>query len=277
MHAIHVAKDIFRRDPLGVFRLVFGLHGLFFWMRIFGGYDSLFGASSIPKEIAVLRYQDPLLKWIFNLADHTFIGAGVLGASSSLCILLWSYSRLMGKNCRLRLVRPMFFIFWLCLALFFVRFPSVRSVHIDYMGWLSLLNVLISEEDKWVRSDISWGAWIFFSVGYLYSGIRKAELDPWLGGYAVQHILRGPIGRFEFDRQPLEILTFLSPILSWSVVMLELVAPLMIWRRLSRVLLLTASATFHLGVLAFLRIPDLTVSILLFHLFLGVTLIRPRG
>ena len=151
----------------------------------------------------------------------------------------------------------------------------MRSVHVDYLGWLALLNSFIPSTDRYVRTEFAWAAWLFFSIGYFFSGWRKWSLDPWVRGYAVEHIVTGPIGRFEFGPTLSAWIANLSPYLTRGVVALELVAPLLIWKRATRVLLWAGSVTLHLGILTFMLIPDLTIAILLFHIFLGVTLCRP--
>lgn len=266
MSAIRAFKDELRANPLRIFRIVFGLHGLFFWSRIIAGYDGLFGVSGIPKSIVALRYNDSIWKMILDLPDICFIASMFLGLIASGAIAFAA-----GR----KITRPAFFLFWFSLMFFFIRHPGVRSVHIDYLGWLALLNAFIPSTDRYVRSEFAWAAWLFFSAGYFFSGWRKWSLDPWVRGYAVEQIVTGPIGRFEFAPLFLPWVAILSPYLTRGVVVLELVAPLLILKRATRFFLWASSVTLHLGILTFMLIPDLTIAILLFHIFLGVTLFRP--
>ncbi|MFZ3229638.1 MAG: hypothetical protein WA160_05505 [Pseudobdellovibrio sp.] len=277
MFAILALRKRLINDPVAAFRLAFGLYFVLLSTKIIFAYDIFFGEQSIPKQAIYLAYQDIILKQLITLPDLLFIILPYIGGLLGIYLSYASVRRLTFTKFNTQLIPLVFFSLWLVLFLFFVRHPLVRSIHIDYLGWLAFLNIFIPSNKKTIPVDIANASWIFFAVEYFFSGIKKLTVYEWNSGKAIDLIFKTEVARFKLSDDLSNVMSLSSPALCYFVIGVELSALFLIWNKQLRIVILLLSIMLHLGILVFLRIQDLTIGLLIFHLFLGLTLISKGG
>jgi predicted DCC family thiol-disulfide oxidoreductase YuxK len=111
-------------------------------------------------------------------------------------------------------------------------------------------------------------AWIVMAVGYTYSGLTKLASPSWLDGSALRHVLENPLARPGALRDLL--LALPAPalgVLTWGTLALEIAfAPLSLAARARR-WLWAAMLALHLGLIALVDFADLSLGMVMLHLF----------
>ncbi len=171
---------------------------------------------------------------------------------------------------------------WLVLASLFGRNPLILNPSSPYVGFMLLALVFIPTVPLGflartrVDLDAGWqlprpvflSAWVVLALSYSYSGYTKLLSPSWVAGDAIGFVLLNPLARPWFLR---DFLLWLPPIfltvLTWTILYVELVfAPLALWPK-ARPWLWSAMLVIQLGFLFLLNFADLTIGMLLFHLF----------
>jgi predicted DCC family thiol-disulfide oxidoreductase YuxK len=169
---------------------------------------------------------------------------------------------------------------WACLL---GRNPLILNPGIPYVGWLLLAHVLLPRAPfgslagrgrpdpggGWrMPALIFTGAWILMAVGYTYSGATKLVSPSWIDGTAVAHVLENPLARPGPLRDAARGLpTDLLKLATWATLALELsFAPLALSRRL-RPWIWTMALAMHLGLVALIDFADLSLGMVMLHLF----------
>ena len=106
------------------------------------------------------------------------------------------------------------------------------------------------------------------ALSYSYSGYSKLLSPSWVSGDAVGYVLENPLARDYFLR---DFLLWLPPILvmlvTWGILYVELLfAPIVLFRR-ARPWMWSAMLVVQFGFAFLLNFADLTIAMLLFHLF----------
>lgn len=169
---------------------------------------------------------------------------------------------------------------WACLL---GRNPLILNPGIPYVGWILLAHACLPRApflswDARGRADPGGGwrfspalfaaAWIVMAVGYTYSGVAKLTSPSWLDGSALARILDNPLAR----PGPLrELFLALPPPLlaagTWGVLLLEIAyAPLALLRR-ARPWLWGAMLVLHLSLIGLIDFADLSLGMVMLHLF----------
>jgi predicted DCC family thiol-disulfide oxidoreductase YuxK len=112
------------------------------------------------------------------------------------------------------------------------------------------------------------GAWILMALGYTYSGAAKLASPSWLDGTAVAHVLENPLARPGVLRQTILALPDgLLKLGTWATLAFELLfAPLALSRR-GRPWIWTLGLAMHLGLIALINFADLSLGMVMLHLF----------
>lgn len=171
------------------------------------------------------------------------------------------------------------FLLWYVGACLFGRNPLIANPAMPYVGWILLAYSLVpksgdseapihSGRDHNVGRQLLIATWILMATGYTYSGVMKLSSPSWLDGSAIQRILMGPLARpnalrgFVLQLPPVVLRAF-----TWSALLLELFfGPVCIFRKL-RPYAWTAMVALHCTLLALIAFGDLTVGMLILHLF----------
>jgi predicted DCC family thiol-disulfide oxidoreductase YuxK len=163
-------------------------------------------------------------------------------------------------------------IWWISTSLF-DRNPLIANPSLPYLGWMMLaiggMSLLRKRSEAWeFPRELFWASWVVMALGYSYSGYTKLMSPSWLDGSAIREVLLNPLSR---DSWLVSLLLEQAPWIleaaTWGALLLEcLFAPLSLSGRL-RPWLWLAMSGMHLCLLALIRFADLSLAMLLFHLF----------
>jgi len=169
---------------------------------------------------------------------------------------------------------------WACLL---GRNPLILNPGIPYVGWLLLAHAILPSAPygsvaarrrpdpggTWRMPALLFAAaWILMAMGYTYSGVTKLVSPSWLDGTAVTRVLENPLARPGPLRAAiLSLPDVLLRLGTWATLALELLfAPLALSRRL-RPWIWTMALAMHLGLIALIDFADLSLGMVMLHLF----------
>lgn len=169
---------------------------------------------------------------------------------------------------------------WACLL---GRNPLILNPGLPYVGWILLAHACLPRApffswDARGRIDPGGGwrfapslfaaAWIVMAIGYTYSGVTKLNSPSWLDGSALARILDNPLARPGVAREMFLLLPApLLAVATWGVLLLEIAfAPLALLRRV-RPWLWGAMLALHLSLIALIDFADLSLGMVMLHLF----------
>ena len=172
---------------------------------------------------------------------------------------------------------------WIVLASFISRNPLISNPAMPYAGWMLLAHLFIARAPYGSlaargRADPSGGwtmqqgifvaGWIVLALTYSYSGYTKLLSPSWVAGENIQYVLDNPLARDWFLRDIfLAVPPAILKVLTWFILAVELLfAPLALIKRL-RPWLWGAMLFVQFGFLFLLNFPDLTIAMLIFHMF----------
>ena len=123
--------------------------------------------------------------------------------------------------------------------------------------------------DSWqFPALVYWTAWILLAAGYTFSGLVKLGSPSWVNGEAMTMLLENPLARNGIFRQmALELPSFVLKLLTWSALGLELIFLFASFSRLARMWTWTLMIGMHLGIVLVVDFADLTLGMLMIHLF----------
>jgi predicted DCC family thiol-disulfide oxidoreductase YuxK len=255
-----------------VFRIVFGAYLCVHFLslapwgpELFSSHGMLPDASSSP-----LAFAFPNVLTAFD-APAFVTAVLLLAAGASVLFAAGWYDRA---------AAVLIWYVWACLL---GRNPLILNPGIPYVGWLLLAHAILpgapygsvaargrpDPGGTWrMPAMIFAGAWILLSVGYTYSGVTKLVSPSWLDGTAVVHVLENPLAR----PGPLRAAILSLPdgvlrLATWAALALELFfAPMALSRRL-RPWIWTMALAMHLGLIALIDFADLSLGMVMLHLF----------
>jgi predicted DCC family thiol-disulfide oxidoreductase YuxK len=255
-----------------LYRLVLGLYLAVHFVHLIPWGRELFSSSGMmPGGEASPLF--PLFPNILFLWDSPPVVVGLLGAASLLAL-----GFALGISDRVAAVA-----LWYLWACFYTRNPLISNPGLPFIGWLLLAHALMPRAPygAWHsrgRPDPGSGwrmpqalfaaAWIVMAVSYSYSGLTKLVSPSWIDGSAIGYILENPLARPTMLRDVLLLLP--GPVLrvgTWLGLALELAfAPLALMKR-ARPWLWTLFLGMHLGLLYLLDFTDLSLGMIMIHLF----------
>jgi hypothetical protein len=158
---------------------------------------------------------------------------------------------------------------WACL---FGRNPLIDNPSLPYVGLMLL--VVASVRPEALKSGGPCAKrhrqllWIAMSIGYSYSGLTKLSSASWIDGSALHYLLENPLARPSALRSALLSLPDgVLGLASFSTLALEvLFAPLALWAR-TRPFLWIGMLALHLSLIALVQFADLSLAMMLLHLF----------
>jgi predicted DCC family thiol-disulfide oxidoreductase YuxK len=175
---------------------------------------------------------------------------------------------------------------WACL---FNRNNLISNPGVPYVGLLLIFCALVPSgeplslerraDPEWrMPALVFWGAWFLLAAGYTYSGVWKLLSPSWQDGSALHHLLTNPLARPGVCRNVL--LTLPPPILAvlgWLALAGELAALPLSLTRSGRLIAWTWMVVMHLGILSVVDFADLTLGMMMIHLFtFDPDWLRPR-
>lgn len=252
----------------GVFRIIFGLYLTCHFISLLPYATELFGATGMfgsnhPSPFRAV-WPNPLffIDWA-PLANYMV----ALGILSSILLTIG------------RLRRSAAIYLWFLSSCLFTANPFISNPSLGYTGLLLLLSALTPLGEAFVLgkpSQPNWRmprmipitAWILLAVGYTFSGFLKLDSPSWIDGSALRFVLENPLARPNFLRDfLLQLPDFTLEVLTWSTLLLELFfLPLAFYKK-TRPWAWLAMIGMHLGIIMVIDFADLSLGMLMIHLF----------
>jgi predicted DCC family thiol-disulfide oxidoreductase YuxK len=174
-------------------------------------------------------------------------------------------------------------VLWYLLACLFGRNPLIANPGLPYLGVLLLAHACLPRAPygslerrgridpgcEWrMPQEIYLVVWVLLALGYSYSGYTKLISPSWIDGTAMARVLDNPLARPGMMRDALlNLPSLFLQAATWGALALELLfAPLALFRNL-RPWLWAAMLTMHLGLIALIDFVDLSMGMVMLHLF----------
>jgi hypothetical protein len=265
-----------------IFRIVLGIYLLIHFVEIIPYAEEIFG-TNMPYDHTLIPTYD-IFPNILNYVNATvfvtflalvsglFASERFLATISGITVLEW-----LPNVCAVML--------WYGWASLVNRNPLIHNPGIPYVGWILLAMAFVEKDEKvvlfntnnkflrYIQYDrlhkrLFWSAWFLMAAGYTVSGLNKLLVSPsWIDGSALQHVLESPIARDNMLRDILvQYPTFLK-YNTWFSLFLEIsFLPLGVFYY-TRFWYWMVYMGFHLGILLLINFTDLTIGVMMIHLF----------
>ena len=253
-----------------IFRFLFGLYLSVHFLRLLPYGTELFSREGVLADPSLNFTHGAfpnLLEWI---DDPTGVAIFLISLSALSAVLALGLVR--------RTASLLLWYGWACL---FHRNNFIDNPFVFFGGWLLLVCAVVprGEPLSWPRhgAGASWrmpailygGAWLVLALSYSVSGLDKLLTSPsWRSGEALRFVMESPLARDTVLRELfLELPASLVRIGTWLALATEAVfAPLCLFHR-TRALAWCAATAMHLAILCLIDFEELTLGMLLFHLF----------
>lgn len=264
-------KNSWTDGQYGVYRFLLGLYLLQHFVGLLPWGAELFSSSGVLPvgSVSPLMRLFPNIFWLWD--SPLFVALLlIVGAALSLLFLIGKFDRI---------IAVLIWYLWACL---YGRNPMIGNPSLPFVGWLLLAHTLTparsaynfspsNEENAggWqLPADLYLSAWILMALAYSYSGYIKLLSPSWIDGSALSRVLANPLARATVLRTFLLALpSWFLKTATWSALGLELsFAPLALFRRL-RPLIWVAMIGLHVGLMFLVNFADLTIGMLILHLF----------
>jgi len=270
-----ITGDAFRYSPyqFAVFRIILGVYLAWHFARLVPYGTELFSSAGVLSDAAMTPTWG-LFPNVLFVADWP---AAVAGFLVTLTLVALAFAAGIGR----RITALLLWYGWACLL---SRQPFIANPGIPYIGLLLLLcaalpcgepwKVTFGRTPKTPPSDwaMPWfvylGVWVLLALGYSVSGFHKLESPSWPEGTAIRWLIDNPLARDTYLRQVLlSMPDWVIAMKTWSALSIELLfAPLALVAPTRKVAWLLM-VLVHLGILAIVDFADLTVGMLMVHLF----------
>lgn len=253
-----------------IFRILLGAYLAFHFAQLIPYAEELFG-----KDMPYDHRLSPVYGVLPNVLDYVNATHFLRFLTFAACLLmLETYPRVCA------------FVLWYGWAALFNRNILISNPGLAYIGW-SLLALVLVEQDKtrtlfatdnfilkYAQRDkfpkrVFWSGWFLLAAGYTASGLHKLVTSPsWVNGTALQYVLESCLARDNLLRDAmLQFPTFLRWS-TWFSLFLEIsFLPLGVFYY-TRLGYWFAFICFHLGILMLINFADLTIGVLMMHLFI---------
>lgn len=272
----HFQKHLFEHKWTGgqysIVRALFGIYLTIHFVHILPWAAELFSnAGALPNASASpFAYVFPNILSVFSAPWFATLLVGI-AALASIGFTIGARSKTMA------------IVIWYIGACLFGRNPLISNPALAFVGWMLLFHAAIpgTPYGAWSargRTNPNGGwqlprsfftvAWLVMAVGYSYSGYTKLISPSWQDGSAITRVLQSPLARLGPIRDlMLSLPEVILQTLNYSTLALELLTlPLALIGRL-RPWLWLSLVGLHIGILTTVAFADLTIGMLLIHLF----------
>jgi hypothetical protein len=239
-------------DTNKVFRFIFGLYLAAHFMTLFPYADELIGDAMPYTTVHMLSAMVP------NILDYVNVKFFMLTLMVSSAIFTFTLNAKYVRFTSLYILMG-----W---ASILIKNPLTSNPGIPYVGWLLLVHVFYPDKKP---KRVMWTAWFLMALGYTMSGIHKLSCPSWIDGTALLHVMNSPLARDNFIRDFMMLLPdFILKAMTWVALFLEISAlPLGLFRH-TRYMYHWAFIFMHLGICLMVNFLDLTLGVMMIHLFL---------
>ncbi len=242
-----------------VFRVLLGLYVAVHAFALVPYAEELFGPGGMLP--------DPALNPAFGVFPNPLFlpQAQAAGVATAFCAALGALGLMLAAGLGRRPVALLLWFGWACL---FHRNVLIANPSLPYVGFLLLVCAVVPGRVPVVPAVLREGGWLLLAAGYTASGLHKLGAPSWLDGTALTHVLQLPLARPE----GLSLLLRDAPpqlmaLATWAVLALEVLSlPLALWRPARRPVFF-ALVAMHVGILLTVDFADLTLGMLLAHVF----------
>lgn len=265
-----------------IFRLIFGLYLTWHFATLIPYAPELFGASGIIPDVKL----NPTAEAYQSLPTYRYLkgifSEVIFESDTSVKVLLTALTLLstcfaVGLNRRI-----CSFLLWCGWIYLFNRNNLIANPGLPYVGWLLLACTFVPPGEgynvfrptrplyrRWeMPSYIYYGAWFLMALGYTISGIDKIKSPSWIDGSAMNHVLSSMLARdYWMTNLFLNSPDIVLKLMTWGSLAAEITfLPLGVFDRVQKWYWLMFIA-FHVGILMLINFTDLTLGVLMIHLF----------
>lgn len=250
-----------------IFRSVLGLYLAAHFAHLAPWAGELFGPGGLLPD-PTLNPAHGLFPNPLDLPLPDWLLTGIL-------IVLAAISLLFAAGFRRRTAAVVLWFGWTAL---FHRNNLIVNPSLPYVGLILVLTTLVPRGEPWSPGprDPDWAmpkwvfraGWILMAAGYTFSGITKLSSPSWIDGSAMRFLLENPLARPGFLRDlMLDLPDAVLAAMTWGTLAAELLfLPLALWSR-SRPWIWLTLVLMHLGILGVIDFADLSLGMLMLHLF----------
>ena len=265
-----------------IFRVAFGVYLMVHCLHLIPWAPEMFSNVGVLADGSLSPFLN-LFPNILALWDGSAFVTGLL-----VCAVILAFLFTIGWRDRWAAI-----LLWYVLACLFGRNPLILNPGLPYVGLMLVIHAMLPSAPygSWVargRVDPDGGwkmhpsyfavAWILMAVGYTYSGYTKLISPSWQDGTAFLRLLDNPLARPGFIREfALDLPGWLLQAATYGALSLELAfAPLALFKKV-RPWLWLAMLLMHLGLIVLIDFADLSLGMVLLHLFtFNPNWVRPR-
>ena len=255
-----------------LFRVLFGAYLVTHFVHLLPWAAELFSREGVIQTAT----SSPLFNIIPNIlaiSDHPMMALGMILSAG-----LASIAFTLGFKDKLAAGWILYVL--ICL---FARNPLIANPALPYVGFMLLSHLFIpsgpfgslqAHGDRalgkhWsMPRSVYLSAAIVLALSYTYSGYTKLFSPSWVSGDTIAYVLENPLARdHRLNEFLLDLPAILLNLVTWSILYVELLyAPLALIRGMSK-WLWSGMLFVQVGFLLLLNFPDLTVAMILMHLF----------
>ncbi len=254
----------------GAFRILLGLYLVWHFAGVLPYAAELFSNEGVFHEAATNPtfpfFPNPLYLWDSPRAVGLFVWV-LLVAAVFLTVGVFR--------------RPAAVVLWFGWTALFHRNNLIANPTLPYVGLVLALTMLLPPTERlrprsrarppgsWFFPTAVWATgWWLLMAGYTYSGLVKLGSPSWIDGSALAHVLDNPLARSGWIRDAaLALPEGALRLATWGALTLEILAlPLALVRR-ARPWIWLATLALQLGILLVVNFADLTLGMVMIHLF----------
>jgi len=245
--------------PICNFQFIFGLYLTYHFMGLQSHVEETFG-NEMPYDVSLSPTHT--FPNIINVVNKT-IGMSMFLIFMTFCSVSFMFGTSLVRHIPSQLMAAFMLLGWVSLL---NRNPLISNPGIPYVGWLLLVYTFYKH--KQIPKRVYWLSWFLMALGYTASGLHKLKCPSWLDGSAITHVLMTPLARDNFLRNfMLNLPEFILKMITWSSLMLEIMfLPFGIFYH-TRFWFWCAYILFHVGIVLVVSFTDLTLGVLMIHLF----------
>ncbi|BDS06116.1 hypothetical protein NT6N_11560 [Oceaniferula spumae] len=239
------------------FRITFGIYLCWHFMALIPFAGEMFSREGILGSSGLNPFEgkwpNPFFIWGSPLFIQISLGLGVAAS------LLFAGGKLRRSSA---------LFLWFLHSCLFTANPLTANPSLGYVGMLLLLCAATPKEFIKLPVWIPRTAWILLAVGYTFSGILKLASPSWIDGSALSHLMENPLARPGLARDlMISLPESVLMVMTWGTLALEVLFLPMVYSRRLRPYAWSAMVVMHLGIMATVDFSDLSLGMLMVHLF----------
>jgi len=251
-------------------RILVGLYLIYFMSSLLPFYEEVFGLGGVLSDASLNFTYGYFLFTVQDFKSEWLIKLFLMGLISAASLLTLGLFRRISS-----------FVLWFGLATLFHSNNLIIHPGLPFLGFMLLCFCLVpkgepltpfakEQKSSWSMPPLLYyGAFAVLAFSYTASGLHKLIHSPsWLDGSALMFILESPLARDSDLGNLLTTYPYFLTTLTYLTLLGELLFLPLAISPLSRKYIWILMTLMHLGVLALVNFPELTLSILLFHFFI---------